>query len=75
MASTLTLPADVISGLPVAKGTCHKLGKVPLILFKSADGTLLVAPNTCVHMSQQLAPDVEDTGLMKCSMHNAKLCV
>ncbi len=57
----------------MGKGHCHNAGKVALIVFKGADGSLKVAPNSCLHMGQSLAPDVEDAGLMKCGMHNAKL--
>ena len=29
--------------------------------------------NTCVHFGAAFAPDVEDAGLMKCTLHQAKL--
>ena len=74
MAETLVLSAEAIASLPSGKGVCHRLGKISLIIFKPADGSLIkVAPNTCLHMTQTLSPDVEDTGLMKCGMHNALL--
>ena len=52
---TLTLSAADVSSFPVGKGVCHTAGKVSLIVFKSADGLLKVAPNTCAHLSQKLA--------------------
>ena len=71
--NTLTLSAADIASFPSGKGHCFTAGKVPLNVFKGADGSLKVAPNSCAHMNQKLAPDVEDASLLKCGMHNAKL--
>lgn len=73
-ATTFTLSADEVAALAVGKATCMKLGgKHAVVYFKSPDGALKVAPNTCVHMSAALSPDVEDVARVKCGMHGAVL--
>lgn len=54
---SLTLSAAEIASFPVGKGHCHTAGNVALIVFKAADGSLKVAPNTCMHLNQKLAPE------------------
>ena len=69
---TFSLPADFVGSLQVGKASCHKVGRRALLLFKSPDGSIKVAPNTCAHMTQPLVPDV-DAGVFSCGMHGAKL--
>ncbi len=70
---TLTLSPAEVASIPIDKAFCLKAGKQSLIAFKSGDGSLKVAPNTCLHMSQSFSPDVEDAGMLVCGMHGAKL--
>jgi len=53
-APTLTLPAAEVSKLESGKATCLVVEKQALLVLKQADGKLLVAPNTCVHMNQKV---------------------
>ena len=72
-APTITLSSAEVASIPVDKAFCMKSGKLSLIAFKSADGSLKIAQNTCLHMSQSFSPDVEDAGMLVCGMHGAKL--
>lgn len=72
-AAPLTLSAEQIANIPVDKATCLKVGKVPLIAYKTDDGTLLVAPNKCRHFGGKFSPDIEDAATLKCSYHGAKI--
>ena len=69
----MILPASTIAGIPYETATCTKIGKTSLIVYKTASGELKVCSSKCLHMNQALSPDVEDAGMMKCGMHNAKL--
>ena len=72
-APTLTLPAAEIAKLKVGAATCMTVDKHASLVFKTADGKLVVAPNTCVHMGKKFVTDIEDAGVFRCSMHGAKL--
>jgi len=68
---TVSIPAAQLQAYPAGKATCAKLGGVAVIVFRSADGAVKVAPNQCVHMGAALG-DMED-GKMQCSFHGATL--
>ena len=54
--ATITLPAADILKLEAGKAACISVGKTALIALKKADGSLLVAPNTCMVPGNDIKP-------------------
>jgi nitrite reductase/ring-hydroxylating ferredoxin subunit len=48
-------------------------GKSVIISVSTDGGKVRVAPNVCTHFAAPFAPDLEDVGKMKCTMHGMQL--
>ena len=74
---TVVISADELKGYPVGKATCTKVGGQAVIVYRAADGSVRVAPNSCAHSGAALSnckdSDIEDAGKLVCSFHGAVL--
>ena len=58
----------------MGKGTCLVVEGKKLIAYRGASaGDLKIAANSCAHLGKPFAPDIEDSGIMQCTAHAAKL--
>ena len=71
--TTLAVPAETLSGIAPGTSKCATVSGHKLILYKADDGTIKACENKCVHFGGSFAPDVEDTGKMKCTLHGMRL--
>ena len=72
-ATSLTVPAAVLSAIALGSHKCTTVGGHHLIIYKGPDGKLRVAPNKCQHMGGSFSTDVEDAAILKCGFHSWKL--
>ena len=80
MATTVVIPAATLAAYPAGKAVCQTVGGRPVIVYKSADGAVKVAPNSCAHMGNMgrgndvlakfaESKDIEDAGKLVCGFH------
>ena len=75
---TLTIAAATVAALAKTGATCttatDESGKVvPVIVYRIPEGGFTACLNRCQHMNAVFAPDLEDIGMMKCTLHGWKL--